>query len=315
MKKLLTVFLTIILIATLSFSAWASSASLATELTNLRKYYTKNNELTLFEETLALASVGMLTGKTAYIPESDGNTLSLAQRILAYSASGKLPENYNEPEILIDLQEENGAFGDMETHCLSMLALTSRKATYNSAKAYGYILSQQEENGSFSGSVKDTALAVCVLSLSQNDKEMEAKNKAVKYLTAFQAGNEIDLCWQIIGITDGGIDPNTVADRNLLETLLSYQNTADYSFYPTKNTNTSDEKATVMALTALDAMNKDSSMFQRLATDGELSFYNREDVMPLIIFVIALLIISVGFWGYIFLHKKSTKTLEETKTY
>ena len=315
MKKIIALALTFTLLFALTLTAAASSVSVATELTNVRTYYSKQNQATCYEETLALASMGMLTGRTPFIPEKDGTAGELAKRILAVNATGEIPENDPDAEELKQFQNTNGAFGNVESHCLSMIALSSRKAVYASGKAYAWLLSQQRENGSFSDSVKETALAVCILSQSQNDAELDAAAKGVLYLNQYKATNAVDLCWQIIGITDGGVDANTAADRNLLEDLLSYQNTTDYSFYRSHNDTATDGEATVLALIALDTINKDGSLFQRLAEEGTLEFYNPADALPLIIFAAVVLVISIGFWIFIFLHKENTKTLDETKSY
>lgn len=315
MKKIAAIILTLTLLLTLTLTAAASSVSVATELTNIRSYYSQKNQATRYEETLALAAMGMLEGRTPFLPEKDGTAGTLAKRILAVNATGKIPENDTDAEELKNLQNTDGAFGNVESHCLSMMALSSRKAVYGSAKAYAWLLAQQGENGSFSDSAKDTALAVCILSRSQNDAELEAAAKGVKYLNQYEASNAVDLCWQIIGITDGGVDANTAADRGLLEDLLSYQNTADYSFYRSHNDTETDGEATVMALIALDTINKDGSLFQRLTTEGTLEYYNLADALPLIIFAAVLLVLSIAFWIFIFLHKKNTKTLDETKSY
>ncbi len=315
MKKIFTLLLTFILIATLSLTSFGASVSVATELTQVRSYYTEQNQLTLFEETLAMASMGMLPGKTVYLPEKDGTAGGLAKHILALTATGDLSEINSDLQALKDFQNPDGTFGNIETHCLSMLALASRKEVYNSAKAYQWLMQQQSENGSFSDSPKLTALAISALSLSKNPEELEAISKAVAYLIGYKATNSIDLCWQIIGITDGNVDATTAGDRKLLETLLSYQNPADHSFYITQSDEKTDERATVMALTALDAINEDSSLYQRLASDGKLTFFDPAQAKPLIIFGVVSLVISAGFWIFIFAHKKNTKTLEETKTY
>ena len=315
MKKNVTLLLTFILIIAFSLSSLGASVSVATELTQVRSYYTKQNQLTLFEETLALASMGMLPGKTAFLPEKDGTAGGFAKYIFAVSATGNLPENDPDLQTLKDFQNSDGTFGNIESHCLSMLALASRKEVYNSAKAYQWLMQQQKENGSFSDSPKTTALAISALSLSKNQEELEAISKAVAYLIGYKATNAIDLCWQIIGITDSGNDATTAGDRKLLETLLSYQNPADFSFYGTESDSNSDKEATVMALTALDAINEDSSLYQRLASDGKLTFFDPAETKPLIVFGVVLLVISAGFWIFIFAHKKNTKTLEETKTY
>lgn len=315
MKKFLILFLSTVLLLSIPLYAAASSVSVATELTNIRQYYTEATELTLFEETIAMAAMGMLNGRKAYYPENDGSANALACRILAYAASGEVPENYAEPDDLKSLQAENGAFGTVEEHCLAMLALSATETLYNSVKAYEFLLSQQSENGSFADSSKDTALAITVLSLTENDAELLAAANAVKYLADYEASDEISLCWQIIGITNGNVDANTAGDRNLLEQLLSYQNKNDSSFYRTQNDAESDEEATVMALLALDAINQDSGALKRLAQEGELSLYDAEDFRPLIIFAAILLTVSIGFWIFIFLHKKNEKTLDETKIY
>ncbi len=315
MRKIITLLLTLTLIVAIPISSLAATANVATELTQVRSYYTEQKELTSFEETLAMASMGMLIGKTAFIPENDGTAGGLAKRILAISATGEIPENDPDVQTLKDFQNSDGAFGNVESHCLSLLAMASRKEIYNSAKAYEWLIQQQSENGSFSDSPKNTALAISALSLSKNEKEMTAISKAVAYLTGYKADNEIDLCWQIIGITDGGVDATTAADRKFLETLLSYQNSEDHSFYRSENDSETDPEATVMALAALDSINEDSSMFQRLAKDGKLTFFDPAEVKPLLIFAGVMLGVSIAFWIYIFAHKKSTKTLEETKTH
>ena len=315
MKKIFTLFLTLILIAAFSLSSLGASVSVATELTQVRSYYTKQNQLTLFEETLALASMGMLPGKTAFLPKKDGTAGGLAKYLLAVTATGENSEIDSDLQTLKDFQNPDGTFGNIESHCLSMLALASKKEVYNSAKAHQWLMQQQKENGSFSDSPKTTALAISVLSLSKNQEELDSISKAVAYLIGYKATNSVDLCWQIIGITDSGNDATTAGDRKLLETLLSYQNPADYSFYRTESDSTSDQEATVMALTALDAINEDSSLYQRLASDGKLTFFDPAEAKPLIIFGVVLLVLSAGFWIFIFAHKKNTRTLEETKTY
>ncbi len=303
------------LLLALPLSASAATANVTTELTDVRSYYAQQSELTLFEETLALASMGMLTGKTPFIPQEDGTAEALAKRILSQSAANMIPETPTEPEELKGLQNNDGAFGNVESHCYSMLALTARKETFNSAKAYEWLIKQQKENGSFGDSVKETALAVCVLSLSKNQQEMEAKNRGVSFLIGYEATDCIGLSWQIMGITDGGTDAATAGGRDLLEKLLSYQNSENHAFYSTKNSDKTDGEATAMALAALDAINEDSGMLQRLASDGKLTFFEWKDAKPLMIFGGVLLGISSLFWLYILFHKKSNKTLEETKTY
>ncbi len=315
MKKIIALIFALSSLLTLSVTTAAASVNVSNELNEVRKYYTSQKELTFWEETLALASTGMLTGKTVFIPERDGTTKTLALRILTQTAAEQIPENDGQPKELKGLQKEDGSFGDTETQALAMLALTARKEVYNSQKAYAYLLSQQGENGSFSDSAKTTALAICALSFSQNEGEMQASAKAVKYLSAYKAENTVDLSWQIMGITDGGVDAATAGERNLLETLLSYQSEADKTFYMTKNQTETNKEATALALAALDAINRDSGMLKRLATNGNLSLYSPADAKPLIIFGSVMLAVGIGFWVYIFLHKKSTKTLEETKTY
>ncbi len=315
MKKIALPLLTLILILVFSFSAAASTVSVATELANVRSHYTKKTELTLFEETLALASMGMLTGRTAYVPPEATDAEGLAKRILALAAQGTEAPKEEEIQALTKLQNEEGAFGPVEIHCTAMLALSSQKAIYNSAKAYEWLIAQQGNNGCFDGSIRATALAVAAFSLSENSEEALASAKAVKYLSDAEASDATELAWQIIGITDGGVDANTAGDRNLLENLLSYQNTSDHSFYRSKNDTESDPLSTAMAVAALDAINEDSSLFQRLAKEGKLTFYDPEDLRPLLIFAGVALALSVAFWIYVFLHKKSTRTLEETKTY
>lgn len=315
MKKIMLPLLTFVLILLFSFSAAASTVSVATELANVRSHYTKITELTSFEETLALASMGMLTGRTAHIPPEATDAEGLAKRILALTAQGTEAPKETEIKALTELQNAEGSFGPVEIHCLAMLALSSRKAIYNSAKAFEWLISQQSEDGCFDGSIRSTALAVTALSLSENSNEALASAKAVKYLSGAEAADASELAWQIIGITDGGVDANTAGDRNLLENLLSYRNTSDNSYYRSKNDAASDPISTAMALAALDAINEDSSLFQRLAKDGKLTFYDPADMKPLLIFAGVALTLSVAFWIYVFLHKKSTKTLEETKTY
>ncbi len=315
MKKILVLLLTLLLAAAFSLTSLGASVSVATELTQVRSYYTEKDQLTLFEETLAMASMGMLPGKTAFLPEKDGTAGGVAKRILAVTAIGEIPEDDPDLAALKEFQDSDGSFGSVESHCLSMLALASRKEVYHSAKAYQWLMQQQGENGSFSDSPKITALAVSALSLSQNQEELEAVTKAVTYLINYKADNSIDLCWQIIGITDGGEDAATAGDRKLLETLFSYQSPADYSFYRTASDDDTDGQATVMALTALDAINEDSSLYQRLAADGKLTFFDPAQAKPLILFGVVLLVVSAGFWIVILTHKKNTKTLEETKTY
>ena len=189
MKKILVLLLTLLLISAFSLTSLGASVSVATELTQVRSYYTEKDQLSLFEETLAMASMGMLPGKTAFLPEKDGTAGGVAKRILAVTAIGEIPEDDPDLAALKEFQDSDGSFGSVESHCLSMLALASRKEVYHSAKAYQWLMQQQGENGSFSDSPKITALAVSALSLSQNQEELEAVTKAVTYLINYKADN------------------------------------------------------------------------------------------------------------------------------
>ncbi|MBO5248209.1 MAG: terpene cyclase/mutase family protein [Clostridia bacterium] len=314
MKRIVTLFLTFVFIATISLYASAATVNVTRELTNVRSVYGEKTELSSFEETLALASVGHLAGKTPFIPKNDGTAEGLAKRILAQTAAGEVPESDNSVNQLKELQQGDGSFGNVDAHCLSMLALTARKEIYNSAKAYEWLMEQQRENGSFSDASKETALAICILSLSENEREREAKENAIAYLTGYESKTSIDTSWQIIGITDGGSNA-AAADKNLVEDLLSYRHSSEYSFYRASEDMTTDEEATIMALASLDAVNEGSSMLQRLAKNGNLTYFSPEDAVPLLIFAVVMLGISVVFWIFIFVHKKNTKTLKETKEY
>lgn len=311
MKKIVTLILSLLLIAALSLSAAASSVSLATEIANMRTYYAETKELELWEETLVFAAMGMLTERTPFLPEEMQTADRLAQRALAQMAIGATAET----DALKALQNEDGSFGAVDVHCLSMLALKGNGVLYNSVKAYAHLLAQQKEDGSFGASVKETALAITVLSLSDNEEEVQAYGKAVQYLLKHEAKNCEEIAWQIIGITDGNVDAVSSGGRDLLQKLLDYQNPEEYYFYRTENDNTADRLCTATALMALDTVNKDGSLFKRLATDGTVSFFDPADLIPLGIFFGVLLCISVGFWVFIFKHKKSTKTLADAKKY
>ena len=119
MKKIVTLILSLLLIAALSLSAAASSVSLATEIANMRTYYAETKELTLWEETLVFAAMGMLTERTPFLPEETQTEDRLAQRALAQMAIGATAET----DALKALQNEDGSFGAVDVHCLSMLAL------------------------------------------------------------------------------------------------------------------------------------------------------------------------------------------------
>lgn len=314
MKKLLTLFLTLILISILSISTAASTADVSREILDIQAFFQQKNTISGYEEALAFSSMEWIYSRKIEYPESDGTAASLARRILVYASTATLPENFPEPDDLIALQGVDGSFGDPETHCLAMLALRSVKKSYNSPGAYKHLLSLQNEDGSFGSSIKETALAVVNLSLSENPDEINAVRIAIDYMAKFRAESLEELCWQIIGLTDSGVNALNTGDNTRLETLLSYR-TKYGNFSTTTDGENPDDGVTVKALLALDAINRDGSAFKRLATDGLLKRYSIEDFRSLIYFGIGALVVSVAFWIYIFLHKKHDKTLEETKIY
>ena len=178
MKRIVTFLTVFLLICAIPLTAFGASVSVATEISQIKTYYQDKSDLTSWEETLVFASLSTLTGRKAFYPENDGSAGALARRILAYTAAKQTPpeqtdENGNATGITLEdqlkaLQTENGSFGDAETHCLAMLALSATETIYNSGKAYTYLKSLQEESGAIGGSVKATALAITVLSLSDN---------------------------------------------------------------------------------------------------------------------------------------------------
>lgn len=314
MKRFLTLVLAFLFLCSVPLTLCAATADVANDILAFDDYYNKKKDLTLFEETLALAAVGQLAGKNLYYPENDGTTLALAKRILSYISTGTVPNNYNEPEQLADMQSKDGSFGDTEAHCLAILALQASKTSYGSKLAYESLLSRQREDGSFDGSVKHTALAASALSLSENDTEKASLKKARTFLMLYQANTSEELSWQIIGITDSGADAATAADRKLLEKLIEFRR-KDNTYKLNPDDQEFSEQATAMALLALNAVNQDASALKRTAQNGELTRYNKEDFRLLIILAIVLLAVSILFWLFIFLHKKNDKTLEETKVY
>jgi len=313
-KKILTLFLALILTALIPLSAAASTADVSRELLDVQASFQEKTVLDKYEQIIAFSSMEWVYGRELRFPENDGSATTLAKRILAYTASARVPEVFQEPEQLSALQGADGSFGDPETHALAMLALRSAKATYNSPGAYRHLLSLQNQDGSFGASMKETALCVIALSLSDNPDEINAVRIAIDYLAAYRAEGLEDLCWQIVALTDSGVNALNTGDNTRLETLLSYR-TKTGAFSLTKDGENQDEDVTVLALLALDAINRDGSAFKRLASDGLLKRYSIEDFRSILYFGIGLLVVSLAFWIYVFLHKKHNKTLEETKTY
>lgn len=314
MKRILTLILALLLFASLALSATASTADLSDYILALKASYQEKLVLTSFEETLGMAALDGMRGRTPFYPESDGTAKTLSLRILAYTATDSVPEVFPEGDDLALLQDADGSFGDLKTHCLSMLALRTLGKSYNSAKAYEFVLSNQKEDGSFGQSAQETALCITVLSLSDNAREINAVRFALEYLSSYRATNLPDLCWQMIGLTDGGVNALTIGDSSRLERLLSYA-TEKGNYALTAGSQDADEDATALALLTLDAVNRDKSAFKRLAENGLMKRYGFADFKPLITFFAILLIIAIGFWAYVFLHKKHDKTLEETKKY
>lgn len=314
MKRFLTLFLALILIATIALSASAATADLSDILMALKASYQEKLQLTAFEETLGMASMDWLRGRTAFYPESDGTAKTLSRRILAYTATDSVPEVFPEGDELLSLQEADGSFGDLITHCLSVLAMQSLKKSYNSAKAHDYILNQQNEDGSFGDSIQQTALCITVLSMQKNGVEQTAVSRGLEYLSEYRATTVTDLCWQMIGMTDAYNGDTVLKDTSRMETLLTYQ-TDSGSFSQTANSNETDADTTALALLAIDAVNRDASAFKRLAQDGLMKQYSFEDFKPLFTLLAVLLALAIAFWVYVFLHKKHDKTLEETKKY
>ena len=314
MKKLLTLALALLMFAAIPLSSAASTADVSRELINIQASYKEKLTLTRAEETLAMASMEWLTGRTAYYPESDGTADTLDYRVLTSAATQDMPEGFSDPETLAGLQKTDGSFGSLETHCIAIIALRSTQTSFNSPGAYKYLLSQQKENGTFGNTMKETALAVAALSLSENQSELNALSATMNYLATYKTDDIKDLCWQIIALTDCGVNAVTTGDTTRLERLLSHQNgTGAFSLTPTGTE--SDEETTVLALLALDTINRDSSAYKRIATEGLLKRYSIEDFRSLLIFLGALLAISIVFWIYVIVHKKNNKTLEETKLY
>lgn len=314
MKKLLTLGMALLLLMAIPLSSAASTADVSRELINIQASYGKKITLTRYEETLAMASMEWLNGRTAFYPEDDGTVDALARRVLTYAATQDIPEGFSDGDKLAGMQGADGSFGNLETHCLAMLALRSMQISFNSPGAYKHLLAQQKENGTFGSSLRETALAVCVLTLSDNQEEVNALSSTMNYLATYKTDDMKELCWQMIALTDCGINAVTTGDTTRLERLLDHQmGTGAFALTPTGTE--ADEEATVLALLALDAVNRDSSAYKRLATDGLLKRYSIEDFRSLFILLGVMLAISLAFWIYVILHKKHNKTLEETKIY
>ena len=302
------------MLAVLTLPAAASTAKLDDYILALKASYQEKLVLTSFEATLGMASMDWMRGRTVFYPESDGTAATLAPRILAFTATDSVPESFPEGDELLSLQEEDGSFGDLTTHCLSMIAMRSLGKSYNSPKAYEFVLSNQNEDGSFGKSMKETALCITVLSLSDNAKEINAIRFALDYLASGRATNHSELCWQMMGLTDGGVNALTIGDSSRLERLLSH-GTGKGNYAATPGSTEASEEATALTLLTLDAVNRDKSAFKRLAEDGLMKQYGFEDFKPLITLLAIFLTVSLAFWIYVILHKKHNKTLEETKTY
>lgn len=321
MKRILTLILTFVFLAAAGTSTAAATINVSGELANLKTYYAnrypKEKELlSVWEESLAFASMNMLTSRFApYLPEDDGGATPKAKRLLT-SVAQKNPaeERTEELNALIAMQDKNGSFGTAEDTVFAMLAIKACKGSFNSVKAYRELLNTQKENGSFADDVRLTALAISLLAQTDNQSEKDALEAAALYLNTFEAKDETELCWQIIGLCDAGLASSDKTSE-LLTQLLTYQNHNDYSYTSVYERTEGEPYATVMALTAFDAVNRSGSLYLRISRDGNLSLYETRDFLPLLITFIVLLFLSVLFWIFILLHKKNTKTLEETKKY
>ena len=271
----LLILIAAMLLTAFPLSAAAATVSVADEILNLKEYYAETTRVTLWEEVLSFSSLGMLS-----------------ERI----------------DVTLGLNNASA-----EGMALEILSDAARSVAVESERV-SRLSGLQKEDGSF-GTAKQTALAITVLSLSDNEEEREAMNGAAKYFAAFPAETEQELCWQIMGITDAGFDANTTKDRDLLAKLLSYQNNATYSYSDTYDTTEAEALPTALALMTYDTVNRSGSPMKRLAQNGNLSRYTLSDFRPLLIAFGVLLFLSVLFWIYIFLHKKNRKTLDETKIY
>ncbi len=323
LKKIVSVFLSVVFVlATAVIVSASSTSNVSDELTNLKRYYATVNKLTDWNEVLLFASQGMLTSDIEISePEyEENNAVSCSQLILISIARGFYPdtylENLNLTTALAEMQNDSGLFGNVQAQYMAILALDAAKTSYQKEAAVKELIAFQREDGSFSenDAIQNTSLAVSALCFYQKDPEVKsAIDRAISFLKNAKAKNSIEISWKITALVDAGADPNTGICAELVAELLTYKNQADNSYSATHQTLNAEPEATAMAMIALDAINRSSSVYQRIAAKGYLQQYSLSDFKPLIYTYLVLFIFAIVFWIYVFLKKKNIRTLEEAK--
>ncbi|MDR5659300.1 DUF4430 domain-containing protein [Serpentinicella sp. ANB-PHB4] len=171
------------------------------KIDEILSYYKENrNELESWWDVVALASVKEdITQDQWTLPKWDiSNQMNAAEHagyILAKLALSQNPYNIggiNLVDSLSDLQDDEGSFGDINSHMWSMIALDTAQANYNKEIALQYLISQQLDDGGFafsgnSGDIDMTAMALIAFAPYSHDSVIEERiNKAIDFLKVNQ---------------------------------------------------------------------------------------------------------------------------------
>lgn len=326
MKKLFAIIISItLMLSLLSVGASAETLNITSEITYLRNYYVstfeKDGASKSFDENIALAVGGAYSYVQIEPYYADGESVSaFSTNIITNAAFGK-EQTQETVDALVKMQNDDGSFGNLDETLLAVVALKTTSTVFGSESAVNYILSNQQENGSF-GDSSTTARVLSVINMYSTDSVVAtAIENAVNYLKSdlsddgvFDGGSSAALSYAIMGLCDVGETPSSDDWGNLFAALVDFK-TEDGSYKMFADDEEPSDEATALAMCALHALGTMHSPLKQLMTDGSFVTFNISDYTPFFIAYGVLAALSIAFWVFIFVRKKNNKTLAETKKY
>ncbi|NMA95042.1 MAG: LPXTG cell wall anchor domain-containing protein [Clostridiales bacterium] len=301
----------------------------------LEFYKSESTELSTWDEIVSLHWSGEdINADPWQLPDWGSDDLndespasSYAGYILGLIARGEDPTNIwdrNLVEELQEMQNERGAFGNINDHIWAVIALEASDGKYDVNKAMEYLTSQQKDDGGYAYGEDDTpelisepdmtGMALVALSMHMDkDNVAETVDRALEYLEASQLSTGGFESWGmentnsiaavisgLIALEEDVLSEKWTKDGNTMVDALSEFLLDDGSFTYGLEPKESNKMATYQALIALNDLKKSKSVWKNInakATVGEQSA--KENDNKTVIFAVIGVALLGGFIYYI----------------
>ncbi|NMA95737.1 MAG: terpene cyclase/mutase family protein [Clostridiales bacterium] len=304
----------------------------------LEFYKNENTELSTWDEVVSLHWAGANLHSTPWqLPTWESSNLndespasSYAGYILGLMAKGEDPSNIWDRNLVAELQEmqnERGAFGNINDHIWAVIALEAADGNYNVAKAMEYLISQQKHDGGYAYGEDDTpelisepdmtGMALVALSMHMDRAEVtDTVDRILEYLKENQLPSGGFESWGtentnsiaavisgLIALEENVLSEQWIKNGNTMVDALSEFLLDDGSFTYSLEPKESNDMATYQALIALNDLKKSKSVWKNINTiiDNE---QDREEKGNKIIMGIIIGVIILGGLTYFLQRKK-----------